>query len=370
MKTSSFYDRVASSAAQGGVAAVINAGLGNYRFMQSMDTPITKEGLWKAYLPTLFRDILYSISRANVGAYVRKTFPKWQEHAAGRFFSMFITALISCIVSSPGNELRGYFLQQSVAKGKKKKGDADDEKGGELENKGRGRANPTIGSQQSAAKGTKKRDADDEKGGGHANPTIDFKTFFKPQKYIRSTAVGATNIALSLGTGALIVEPLERFLTKLRRKIESHSVVAVIVALFLLHHYIESRKTNKVRQRVDNMLRKMGIAIKERFAAARRSGSPSLKIEKERRRNERASGEREDEERVQAETDSDGSVVVVEKGGGGVAGHDEPVGTATAASPFSSPSKSLATESDGGAADVDRILDSIAVPPTPLREGP
>ena len=37
--------------------------LGNYRFMKSMNMEITIEGLWKAYLPTLLRDVIYGIVR-------------------------------------------------------------------------------------------------------------------------------------------------------------------------------------------------------------------------------------------------------------------------------------------------------------------
>ncbi len=154
--------------------------LGNYRFMKSVRRKITTRDLFKAYWPTLFRDVIYSVVRANVDAALRRRYPTLQRTAFGRFFGMFLTALVACIVSSPGNEMRGYALQ------------SDD------------------------------------------SSRLTFREFFRPQKYVRSTAVGATNIALSLGTGALIVEPLRQVVERLRSIASTNpGLVSVCVLLMI-----------------------------------------------------------------------------------------------------------------------------------------
>ena len=164
--------------------------LGNYRFMKSMNMEITFEGLWKAYLPTLLRDVIYGIVRSNVSAAIDRAFPSLSSTAGGRFLAMFLTALTACIVSSPGNELRGYCLQPH----------------GKFQG---------------------------------------FGEFFQPRKYIRSTSVGATNLALSLGTGTLVVEPLKRWLASIRDYAKSNPLPFAIIVLMVGIQLSRKKKRNR-----------------------------------------------------------------------------------------------------------------------------
>jgi len=156
--------------------------------------PITFENLSKAYLPTLGRDIIYGMSRNAVAAFMDGNYPSLRKTAGGQFLSMFITALASCIISSPFNELRGYTLQPPSRK-------------------------------------------------------KSFGEFFKPVKYARSTAVGATNLALALGTGRLVVDPVKAFLTKLRETVPPVVFVAVAIALYGI---IKSRNKKKTENPVES----------------------------------------------------------------------------------------------------------------------
>ena len=140
--------------------------------------PITFENLSKAYLPTLGRDIVYGMSRNAVAAFVKAKYPGLDKSAGGQFLAMFITALASCIISSPFNELRGYTLQPPSRK-------------------------------------------------------KSFGEFFKPNKYVRSTAVGATNLALALGTGRLVVEPVKAFLAKFRANVPPIVIMAAAITIYL-----------------------------------------------------------------------------------------------------------------------------------------
>jgi hypothetical protein len=133
----------------------------NYRFCKSMDFPINTEALWKAYLPTVFRDILYGISRNKITTAMALSFPGLMSTGVGRALAMFPIVYGACILSSPGNELRGYFLQP---KDKRKS----------------------------------------------------FKDFFNPVNYARSTFVGALIMAISLVIGNLATMPLERLVAFLR----------------------------------------------------------------------------------------------------------------------------------------------------------
>ena len=164
--------------------------LGNYRFMKSMQIEVTMEGLWKAYLPTLLRDVIYGIVRSNLSSAIDRGFPSLKHTAAGRFLAMFLTGLTACVISSPGNELRGYCLQPP----------------GKFQG---------------------------------------FAEFFQPQKYVRSTSVGATNLALSLGTGTLVVEPLKQWLASLRTYAKSNPIPFALIILLVGIQISRKRKQSR-----------------------------------------------------------------------------------------------------------------------------
>ena len=156
-----------------------------------MGIPFTADAAWKAYLPTLARDVAYGMARSVIGDAIARANPSLAKSAGGRFLAMFVTALCACILSSPGNELRGYYLQPP-----------------------------------------------DRRQG--------FGDFFKPIKYVRSTAVGATNLAIALATGTLIVEPVKGAVTQLRSFFAANPVAALGLVLFLVHQHKEDARTAQV----------------------------------------------------------------------------------------------------------------------------
>lgn len=141
--------------ATGAVFCTLTLPITNYRFRKSMNMPIEMGALYQAYLPTVFRDILYGIVRNQVQPKLIARDPKWAQTDAGRFTNMFMTILAAAVLSAPGNELRGFCLQPP------------------------GRAKP-------------------------------FGEFFQPQKFIRSTSVGALIMAISLGVGTVMTPRAER----------------------------------------------------------------------------------------------------------------------------------------------------------------
>lgn len=141
--------------ATGAVFCTLTLPITNYRFRKSMNMPIEMGALYQAYLPTVFRDILYGIVRNQVTPKLIARDPKWAQTDAGRFTNMFLTILAAAVLSAPGNELRGFCLQPP------------------------GRAKP-------------------------------FGEFFQPEKFVRSTSVGALIMAVSLGIGTVMTPRAER----------------------------------------------------------------------------------------------------------------------------------------------------------------
>lgn len=141
--------------ATGAVFCTLTLPITNYRFRKSMNLPIELGSLYQAYLPTVFRDILYGMVRNQIQPKLIARDPKWAQTDAGRFTNMFVTILAAAVLSAPGNELRGFCLQPP------------------------GRAKP-------------------------------FAEFFQPSKFIRSTSVGAMIMAFSLGVGTVMTPRAER----------------------------------------------------------------------------------------------------------------------------------------------------------------
>eukprot|EP00442_Polarella_glacialis_P004079 CAMPEP_0115117214 /NCGR_PEP_ID=MMETSP0227-20121206/43745_1 /TAXON_ID=89957 /ORGANISM="Polarella glacialis, Strain CCMP 1383" /LENGTH=305 /DNA_ID=CAMNT_0002518215 /DNA_START=16 /DNA_END=933 /DNA_ORIENTATION=+ len=126
----------------------------NYRFRKSMNLPIEPALLYQAYPPTLLRDIVYGWARGIFGGLLYKLMPGLATSFVGKAFLFGLTVTIACILSSPFNEWRGFWLQQP---GKK----------------------------------------------------LPMSQFFKPERYVRSTGVGATIMGISLMVGALLVPAAE-----------------------------------------------------------------------------------------------------------------------------------------------------------------
>merc|ERR1719436_1289392 len=71
----------------------------NYRFRKSMGWEISPSQLYQAYLPTVFRDILYGIVRNKVMAYMVGLTPQKAGTNLGRFVNMFATVIAACVLS-------------------------------------------------------------------------------------------------------------------------------------------------------------------------------------------------------------------------------------------------------------------------------
>jgi len=133
----------------------------NYRFCKSMDLPVDTGALFKAYLPTVARDIVYGISRNKLSTALRLAYPLTAATAGGRALLLWPIVFGSCIISSPGNELRGYYLQP---KDKRKS----------------------------------------------------FGDFFKPANYARSTLFGALIMAISLSIGGALTPYVQTALATIK----------------------------------------------------------------------------------------------------------------------------------------------------------
>jgi len=142
----------------------------NYRFRKSMKLPVEPALLYQAYPPTVMRDIFYGWSRGLVGGLLVGLFPHTAHSFFGRAFLFGVTIWLACIISSPFNEIRGYWLQE------------------------RSKALP-------------------------------FKQFFQPARYFRSTGVGSAIMGISLMVGMLLVPFAEGLFILIR----SHRKITVVV---------------------------------------------------------------------------------------------------------------------------------------------
>jgi hypothetical protein len=168
--------------ATGAVFCTLTLPITNYRFRKSMNLPIDLGNLYQAYLPTVFRDILYGIVRNQVQPKLIARDPKWAQTDAGRFTNMFLTIIAAAVLSAPGNELRGYCLQP------------------------KDRAKP-------------------------------FAEFFQPEKFIRSTSVGALIMAFSLGVGTVVTPRAEKAWGVIREFLKNNPAgyaVLLVVAFLAL----------------------------------------------------------------------------------------------------------------------------------------
>ena len=148
----------------------------NFRFRKSMNLPIEPKLLYQAYLPTVLRDIAYGWARGVAAYLVHAVFPNLASSFVGNAVSFGIVVWLSCILSAPFNEWRGYSLQPPAKK-------------------------------------------------------LPFSQFFKPERFVRSTGVGATIMGVSLCVGNLLVPFAETlFALAKANKIATGVVLVCIVA--------------------------------------------------------------------------------------------------------------------------------------------
>eukprot|EP00405_Crypthecodinium_cohnii_P003581 CAMPEP_0194749986 /NCGR_PEP_ID=MMETSP0323_2-20130528/4019_1 /TAXON_ID=2866 ORGANISM="Crypthecodinium cohnii, Strain Seligo" /NCGR_SAMPLE_ID=MMETSP0323_2 /ASSEMBLY_ACC=CAM_ASM_000346 /LENGTH=282 /DNA_ID=CAMNT_0039665327 /DNA_START=60 /DNA_END=908 /DNA_ORIENTATION=+ len=162
----------------------------NFRFRKSMGMPITASSLYQAYLPTVLRDILYGIVRNKVMTAMIERNPEFARTNAGRFVNMFATVVAACVLSAPGNELRGYCLQPP-------------------------------------------------------NRALPFGEFFKPDKFVRSTSIGALIMAISLGVGTLATPQVEKLWHTIRAYLQSNPLSYLLIVLCVLDNILAARRCSE-----------------------------------------------------------------------------------------------------------------------------
>lgn len=166
----------------------------NYRFKKSMNIPVGGiSGLYQAYLPTVGRDVLYGIARNKMMSWIISMNPDAMKTPSGGAKAMFLTVLFSCVVSAPGNELRGYMLQP------------------------KGREKP-------------------------------FFEFFDPVKTVRSTTIGGLIMATSLATGALATPYVQRLVGRFRELARADPLGGIVLMLFLLDMLFRYSRQSKEQQ--------------------------------------------------------------------------------------------------------------------------
>lgn len=175
----------ARGAALGTVFCTTTLPITNYRFRKSMNLPVNMGDLYQAYLPTVLRDIIYGIVRNKVGATMVTLLGKDVANTnMGRFINMFATVMAACVISAPGNELRGYYLQP-------------------------------------------------------ANKRQSFVDFFQPAKFVRSTSVGALIMSISLAIGTLATPQVEKLFSSLKEYLRSNPVGYILILLFAVNQVLE-----------------------------------------------------------------------------------------------------------------------------------
>jgi len=174
-------------AVTGSVFCTTTLPITNYRFRKSMNLAITPGNLYQAYLPTVLRDILYGIVRNKVMAFMVSLAPEKAGTNSKRFINMFATVMAACVLSAPGNELRGYCLQPPDRR-------------------------------QS------------------------FGVFFQPQKFARSTVIGALIMSISLGVGTLATPQVEKLWGTLRDYLKKNPIAYLLIVFFALHQVLEMRR--------------------------------------------------------------------------------------------------------------------------------
>jgi len=186
----------ARGAALGTVFCTTTLPITNYRFRKSMDLPVSLGDLYQAYLPTVLRDILYGIVRNKVGAFMISMNPDSNKTAVGRAKNMFVTVLAACVLSAPGNELRGYCLQPP-------------------------------------------------------NKRQSFGDFFQPEKFVRSTSVGAVIMSIALAIGTLATPQVEKLWQTVRDYLGRNPIGYLLIILFIAQNVLGQRQHGEMIERLE-----------------------------------------------------------------------------------------------------------------------
>ena len=181
----------ARGAALGSVFCTITLPITNYRFRKSMNLPVTPGNLYQAYGPTVLRDIIYGIARNKVSVFLTNLNPSFASTMMGRVVNMFATVVAACVLSAPGNELRGYCLQPPDRK-------------------------------QS------------------------FGDFFQPVKFIRSTSVGAVIMGISLAIGTMATPQVEKMVGIMKEYLQKNPLSYVLIILFVLQQVMAMRRQSEL----------------------------------------------------------------------------------------------------------------------------
>jgi hypothetical protein len=169
----------------GAVFTTVTLPITNYRYCKSVGLPVEVGALYKAYLPTVLRDIVYGICRNNVSQWLLARNPDLNKTAWGRFSLMFLTVFASCVISAPGNEVRGYYLQP-------------------------------------------------------ANKRLPVSEFFKADRFVRSTSIGAVIMSVALGVGTLVTAPATDAVNQFKEFLNRNPLGKLVLALWIGHQWLEA----------------------------------------------------------------------------------------------------------------------------------
>lgn len=189
MKDMKDLNQTARGAMTGAIFCTMTLPITNYRFMKSMNLPIELKALYRAYLPTVLRDIVYGIVRTLVSTEIATKYPEWSKTTSGKFLSSALAVFFACVASAPLNEMRAFTLQ-----------------------------NP------------KNR--------------MPFQEFFKLEKFIRSTSIGGAIMSVAMGTGAITTQPVQDGVNTLREWIRANQMETLVI-LFFLNRYLENKSTGQ-----------------------------------------------------------------------------------------------------------------------------
>merc|ERR1712070_240316 len=131
-------------------------------------------------------------------AWITASNPKLMATPGGRARAMFATVLFACVVSAPGNELRGYVLQP---KGKEKP----------------------------------------------------FLEFFDPVKTVRSTTIGGLIMSMSLATGAYCTPFVEAIYQKIKESAKTDPLGAMLILFMFLDKFQRQLKANATDAKLDEI---------------------------------------------------------------------------------------------------------------------
>lgn len=172
----------------GAVFCTLTLPITNYRFRKSVNLPIELSSLYQAYLPTVLRDIVYGIVRTKVDGLLRAKYPEFVKTEAGKFMVVALQVAAACIISAPFNEIRAYTLQP-------------------------------------------------------ANKKKTVKEFFQPEKFVRSTSIGALIMSIALAVGAIATQPVKNAVDSTRSWMKANQIESIFL-MFVVHQYLAQQRSS------------------------------------------------------------------------------------------------------------------------------